>query len=118
MLYKTCFIKFVLRCEQSLGEKKFCKSTKNSEKHAIGVFADYIRQARNVDVDINDYIKSLDIDDIDLLLRNFFATLRKSDSENLKITSFQAIRYGINRHFRTNCDIHIITSQIYKNPTI
>ena len=67
MFYKICF--WVL--DQSLSEKKFYKSTKNPEKHAIDIFTDYLQHAHNVDVDINDYIKSLDVDDIDLLSQTF-----------------------------------------------
>lgn len=76
-----------------LVDEKDSVSTKNSTKYAVNVFRQYLKEKNE-----SEEFESCNREELDTLLRSFYAELRNSKGNLYKKTSLQSIRTGISRH--------------------
>ena len=85
---------------------KFAKNTSNSTTVAWNVFSSYLREREREEIDL----KTCNKNELDIILKDFYASARKTDGSMYKMTTFRSLRAGIQRKIKeTRHDLDIIT---------
>lgn len=71
-------------------------NTKKQENNSFKLFTDFL-----VKKEVPSVADAIHSDKLDDLLEEFFCTIRKNDGGKMKVGSLQALRYALNRRFKT-----------------
>ena len=92
--------------KQKIKEERTAKNTNRATKSSVACLMEYIAEK-----EIQFELKDIPLDDLPKILEDFYCNARTKNNDYYNNTSFKSLRSNLNRWFKENRNINIVTNE-------